>query len=199
MTSRSVEFFEKQFARQAADRDFALNPFERVVLPYLSGDVLDLGCGLGNLAVAAARNGCNVTAVDASATAVASLTARAAAQKLPIKVRAADLREIEVAGEFDCAISIGLLMFLPPESARAGVSRIQRLVKPGGLAAINVLIEGTTFTDMFDPSGYCLFGEDELPEAFRGWTTEFLKVESFPALRDTVKRFCTIVARRRNA
>lgn len=194
--NRSVDFFDQQFARQAAQGDFALNPFERAVLPFLSGNVLDLGCGLGNLAVAAARMGCCVTALDASPTAVASLTGRAALEKLPLSILEANLREIGVEGEYDCVVAIGLLMFFPPESARAGLARIQRLVTPGGLAAVNVLIEGTTFMDMFDPAGFYLFGENELPDAFLGWKTEYLKVESFPAPQNTVKRFCTIITRR---
>lgn len=191
-----MEFFDRQFARQAAKRDFALNPFELAVLPFLSGGVLDLGCGLGNLAVAAARKGCRVIALDASPNAVASLAARAALEELPIAVREADLREISVEGEYDCVVSIGLLMFFPPEAARAGLVRIQRLVRPGGLAAVTVLIEGTTFMDMFDPAGFYLFGENELLNAFQNWTTEYLKIESFPARDETIKRFCTIVARR---
>ncbi len=52
--SRSVEFFEAQFRRQIREGDFKLNPFETLALDYLRGDVLDLGCGLGNLALAAA-------------------------------------------------------------------------------------------------------------------------------------------------
>jgi len=196
MKNRSVEFFDKQFARQVGEQDFALNPFEQAVLPFLSGEVIDLGCGLGNLAVAAAKNGCRVTALDASPTAAAQLARLAAAEKLPIIAGEADLRSMDVEGEFDCVVAIGLLMFFPPAAARSGLARLQDLVRPDGLAAVNVLIQGTTFMDMFDPSGYYLFGENELPEAFVGWTTQYLKFESFAAPRDTIKRFCTLVARR---
>ena len=52
---RSVEFFDTQFQKQVAASDYALNPFERAILPYLRGEVLDLGCGLGNLSLAAAQ------------------------------------------------------------------------------------------------------------------------------------------------
>jgi tellurite methyltransferase len=68
-------------------------------------------------------------------------------------------------------------------------------VRLGGLAAVNVLIEGTTFMDMFDPAGYYLLRENELPEVFADWVTECSKFESFPAPKDTVKRFCTLIAR----
>jgi tellurite methyltransferase len=69
-TPDSVEFFETQFRRQVREADFALNPFEQLVLPYVAGNVLDLGCSLGNLSLEAARRGCSVTAIDASPTAV---------------------------------------------------------------------------------------------------------------------------------
>lgn len=62
----SVRFFDQQFRRQIGARDFALNPFEQAALPYLSGRVLDYGCGLGNLACAAAERGCSVVVLDAS-------------------------------------------------------------------------------------------------------------------------------------
>ena len=115
---------------------------------------------------------------------------------MPITVGEADLKEMDIRGEFDCVVAIGLLMFFPREVACNGLTKIKSLVKPGGLAAVNVLIEGTTFIDMFDPTGYCLFGENELLEAFAGWAMEYSKFESFRAPKDTVKRFCTLVARR---
>jgi tellurite methyltransferase len=194
--NRSVEFFDKQFARQLEARDFALNPFEGAILPLLSGDVVDLGCGLGNLALAAARKGCRVTALDASPTGIAHLERRAREEKLAITAGEADLCRMDVRGEYDCVVAIGLLMFFPPDTARESLSRLKRLVKPGGLAAVNILIEGTTYMGMFDPGGYYLFGENELAEAFTGWRTEYSKCEEFPAPEGTIKRFSTLVARR---
>jgi tellurite methyltransferase len=196
MNNRAVEFFDTQFQRQAAAGDYALNPFERAVLPFLSGDVLDLGCGLGNLAIAAARQGCRVTALDASPTAIADLVRRTAAQHLVVMAREADLRNFTVEGQFDCVVAIGLLMFFKKETARQGLSRIRELVKPGGIAAVNVLIEGTTFLGMFDPGEYYLFSENEAADFFGGWAEEYLNFETFPAPEETTKRFCTLVTRR---
>ena len=54
VNKRAIEFFDTQFQRQVNSADYALNPFEQAALPFLFGDVLDLGCGLGNLSIAAA-------------------------------------------------------------------------------------------------------------------------------------------------
>ena len=50
----SISFFERQFQEQVISGAASLNPFELDALPHLRGEVLDFGCGLGNLAVAAA-------------------------------------------------------------------------------------------------------------------------------------------------
>jgi tellurite methyltransferase len=178
------------------ESDYALNPFERAILPLLFGKVLDLGCGLGNVSVAAAQAGCVVTALDGSPTAVEDLQRRARERRLAIDARVADLREYVPGGQYDCVVAIGLLMFFPCATARAQLGRIREAVHPGGLAAINVLIEGTTYLDMFDPAGYCLFGRDELSTAFAGWETLLSRHEDFPAPGETLKRFHTLVARR---
>lgn len=198
-TNRSVDFFDRQFARQARESDYALNPFERAILPHLFGEVLDLGCGLGNLSVAAAQAGCVVTALDASASGVADLTRRTRERGLSLEARTADLRDYVPDRKYDCVVAIGLLMFFPCDVARAQLGRIREAVRAGGIAAVNVLIEGTTYMDMFDPAAFCLFGRDELTAAFSGWDTLLSRHEDFPAPGDTLKRFHTLVARRSDA
>ena len=96
---------------------------------------------------------------------------------------------------FDSIAAIGLAMFFACPDARALLARVRDAIRRGGIAAVNVLIEGTTFLGMFTPGEYCLFGEHELEQTFAGWTIEYLKFDDFPGPGDTLKRFCTIVAR----
>jgi tellurite methyltransferase len=194
--SRSIDFFEQQFRLQAERAEYALNPFERAILPYLSGKVLDLGSGLGNLALAATQAGCAVTALDGSSSGVADLARRAAEADAQIDAQIADLRHFVASRPFDCVVAIGLLMFFPCSEARAVLAQIRRAVRPGGIAAVNVLVVGTTYMAMFDPDGYYLFGRDELSEAFKAWDTILSVHEDFPAAGGALKRFHTIVARR---
>ena len=194
--NRSVQFFDQQFQRQARAADYALNPFEEAVLPHLFGEVLDLGCGLGNLSIAAALAGCRVTAIDASPAGVADLQRRAAQRQLTVNARVADVRTFAPDAEYDCIVAIGLLMFLPCPDAGALLERLREAVRPGGLAAINVLIEGTTYMEMFDPAGYCLFGRDELIARFPHWSIVLSRHDDFPAPGGTLKRFHTLIARR---
>jgi len=192
--SGSVHFFDAQFRRQAAAGEFALNPFEARALPYVAGHVLDLGCGLGNLAIAAARNGARVLALDASAAAIESLAARAGT--LPIDARVVDLSDYVPEGQFDTVVAIGLFMFFPCATARRQFGRAVAAVAPGGVLVVNVLIEGTTYMNMFDEqAGYCLFAEDEMPRALAGWQVLDDRVEEYPA-PSGVKRFGTTIARR---
>lgn len=194
--SHSVSFFDTQFQNQVRSAEYALNPFEQAILPTLHGEVLDLGCGLGNLAVAAAAKGCKVTALDASQTAVADLARRAREQHLPIEARQADLRRYAADRRYDCVVCIGLLMFFSREDALAGLAALGEMVRPGGIVAVNVLIEGTTFMAMFDPDAHHLFSEAEVRHTFQGWEVEYAQIDTFPAPNDTVKRFYTLVAKR---
>lgn len=94
-TNRGIEFFDTQFQRQIRESEFVLNPFEESVLPYMRGRVLDLGCGLGNLTVEAARRGCSVLALDATANAIERIRSVASAEGLPVEATVADLTTYE--------------------------------------------------------------------------------------------------------
>jgi len=192
----AVAFFDRQFRGQLAAGDFALNPFEQAALPFLAGDVLDLGCGLGNLALAAARGGCRVTALDGSAAAIEHLAAAAAAGDLPLVARQADFARENPAGEFDTVVAIGLLMFFPRPRSTELLAAVQNATRPGGIAVVNVLIEGTTFLDMFGGADHTLFGRDEVERAFAGWNVLASHHDGFDAPRGTRKEFATVIARK---
>lgn len=194
--NRSIAFFDRQFERQIGEAQYGLNPFERATLPHLRGEVLDLGCGLGNLSIAAAAAGARVTAIDACDNAVADLQRRARELRLPIEARSADLRQWRPERTWDAVACIGLLMFFPREAARGGLAALRDAVRPGGIAAVNVLVEGTTYLDMFDPSGYYLFEPGELARAFPGWRLVHESAETFPAPGATAKRFETLIVAR---
>lgn len=194
--SDSVKFFDTQFRKQALDRDFRLNPFEVAALPYLRGRVLDYGCGLGNLAFAAAGRGCSVLALDASPAAIAHIKQRAAAEALPVHAELADLRHYELHEEFDAVVAIGLLMFFDCPSAFRTLSRLQAHVREGGVAVVNVLVEGTTYLDMFDATGYCLFPRTELESRFAGWKIHHSEFSDFDAPGGRIKSFATVIARK---
>ena len=194
--TKSIEFFERQFRQPQTDASLTLNPFEVKALPYLHGEVLDLGSGMGNLAFAAAKQGCKVTALDASPAAVEHMRARAAQDALPVAPSRADLREYPIQDQYDCIVSIGLLMFFDCPTACRVLSELQQHVRPGGHAVVNVLIAGTTYLEMFEPEEHCLFAPFELKQRFSGWNIECHEFSEFEAPGQTLKRFATIIARK---
>jgi tellurite methyltransferase len=190
----SVEFFETQFQRQTQEHDYALNPFEVQALDYLTGTVLDLGCGLGNLSLEAGRRGHRVLAVDASPTAVGRINADAQREGLSVQAIQADLAEWTIDQSFDTIVAIGLLMFFRRERALDLLLAIQEHVNPGGRAIVNVLIDGTTYMGMFDGDSYYLFSPKEIQKQFSGWKILSSRQETFSAPEGTLKEFVTVIA-----
>lgn len=195
-TDNSIAFFDRQFRQQVENRDFQLNPFELAALPHLKGRVLDFGCGLGNLAMAAAAQGCSVLALDASPAAIGHLRQRAATAGFQIEAIEADLRDYRIDGEFDGVVSIGLLAFFDCPAAWRVLSMLQDRVRPGGIAVINTLIEGSTWLDMFGTANRCLFARNALPGRFAGWDMLHSEFRDFEAPQRTVKSFVTLIARK---
>ena len=196
---KSVEFFDQAFLHLPVASAGQLNPFEELALPYLQGEVLDFGCGMGNLAFAAASRGCTVTALDASPVAIEHILSRAASESASVLAALADLRAYPIEQEFDCVVSIGLLMFFDCLSAIQVLTELQSHVRPGGHAIVNVLVQGTTYTDMFDPLEHCLFAPLALQDSFADWHIEYAAISDFEAPHGTLKRFATVIARKPQA
>jgi tellurite methyltransferase len=196
MENHSVNFFDTQFQNQVNKGDFSLNPFEQLALPFLKGKILDLGCGLGNLSIEAARRGARVLALDGSETAIKHIRSVAATENLAIKAEIVNLLTYQISENYDVIVSIGLLMFMEKSKAYEILNNIKLHVVPGGYAIINVLIDSTTYLDMFDTNNFYLFRHNELQEQFAGWEIVESKYDNFEAPNSRIKAFTTLVARK---
>ena len=101
-------------------------------LPVYAGDrVLDVAAGSGNAALAAARRGCEVTAVDFVEALLERGRERAHAERLHVDFRFADTEELPFPdASFDVVLSTFGAMFAP-NPARAA-SEMARVCRPGG-------------------------------------------------------------------
>jgi tellurite methyltransferase len=194
--NRSIDFFDKQFEQQVRDREFRLNPFEEMALPFLRGRVLDLGCGMGNLAIEAARRGCYVLALDSSVAAIERIRQVAREEKLSMQACRTDLKRYDISEDFDVVVSIGLLMFFDCPRAYRMLGDIRNHVAEGGHAIVNVLTDGTTYLDMFDAESHCLFPRHELETRFHDWQVLVSDYRDFDAPGPSKKAFSTVIARK---
>jgi len=97
--------------------------------------VLDVAAGNGNASLAAARRGCEVTAVDYVPSLVDQLLGRAAAEGLAVDARVGDAEALDVAdGSFDAVTSIFGVMFTADQDQAA--RELVRACRPGGIIAL---------------------------------------------------------------
>ena len=109
---------------------------------------LDLGCGPGRNALAVARLGHPVVAVDGLARYIEQLQSKAASEGLPIDARVLDLRDQswELPTDFDIAVASSLIPhFRSLEDVAGFIAKVHGHLKPGGRLLINgfFMDEGT--------------------------------------------------------
>lgn len=108
-----------------------LFPFDR----FLNARVLEVGCGMGTMAMLWAQRGAAVSAVDLNPVAVEQTTNRFALLGLDGDVRQADGRSLPFSdGAFDYAWSWGVLHHSP--DLVQSVRELARVVRPGGRIAL---------------------------------------------------------------
>jgi ubiquinone/menaquinone biosynthesis C-methylase UbiE len=120
----TAPFFEN-YARVALDRA-GVGPGTRV---------LDIATGPGTLSLAAARRGCQVTAVDFAPSMLDELNALAASSGLRVESRIADGQALPFStASYDAAFSMFGLIFFPDR--HKGFEEMLRVLAPGGVGAI---------------------------------------------------------------
>jgi SAM-dependent methyltransferase len=101
-----------------------------------AGDrVLDVACGSGNAAIAAARCGCEVTGVDYVPSLLERARERAAVEGLELTLVEGDAEALPFEdGSFDAVVSVVGVMFAPDQETAA--AELLRACRPGGTIAL---------------------------------------------------------------
>lgn len=112
------------------------------MIPYFNlqpgSEVLDLMCGYGRHAIALARKGMAVTAVDNLGDYISEITEIAEKEQLPLKAKKAGVIQYDIPGNFDLAICMGnSLNFFNAEDTSKLLSNISNHLKPGGHLLVN--------------------------------------------------------------
>ncbi len=143
---------------EAADADL-IELFERLA-PDRSW-VLDIGTGLGQLAVAAAERGHQVVATDVSKRALDEAAQRT--PDLPVLWLEDDITDSRIHRQFDIAFDRGCLHVLQPDAAARYAGSVASLLRPGGL-----LLLKTHDSQEGDRHGTLPYTRAALEELFEG-------------------------------
>lgn len=129
-----IDWSDGDYARTASQ----LEPIAKAVVERLriaAGQrVLDVGCGTGNAALAAARTGADVTGVDPADGLLALARRRAQENGLDVEFLRGDAEKLPVAGAFDVVMSVFGVIFAA-DAAQATREMI-RSTRPGGTVAL---------------------------------------------------------------
>ncbi|HEX21510.1 MAG TPA: class I SAM-dependent methyltransferase, partial [Actinobacteria bacterium] len=119
------------------------------------GNFLDLGAGPGTQAIALARRGFKVTAVDISPTAVEKAKQRAGREGVSVDFRQDDIIKTKLNSGYDYIFDRGCFHVLAPENRADYVMAIRKLLRKGGflfLKTFSYKQEGKEDPYRFHPS-----------------------------------------------
>ena len=126
-----IDWSDGDYEKTALTLEPATARVMEVALPRPGERVLDIGCGTGNAALAAARLGAQVTAVDPAARLLQVARERAEREGLTLAWAQGEAGAIPAEdARFDLAVSVFAAIFAP--DAERVASELLRVVRPGG-------------------------------------------------------------------
>lgn len=145
----------------------------------ITGAVLDIGCGTGELALYLAGWGVPVLGIDRSPVAIGKARAKATARALPTRFAVADAMALDALGEtFDTVVDSGLLHVLSDGGRVALAAGLRRALRPGGRYHVLCFNEHAAAS-----MGPRLVTQGELRALFaRGWSVESITPSAFSLL-----------------
>jgi SAM-dependent methyltransferase len=147
---------------------------ELEALGGISGEVLDIGCGLGDNAIFLASRGYSVTGLDGSPAAIEHARKRASEAGVTVTFAVADATNLTgYDGQFDTVIDSGLYHCLDEEGRRAYAAGLYRATRPGARLHLYCFADGDV-NGLIAPMG--AVPESNIRETLtaNGWRITFL-------------------------
>ncbi len=132
----AVPEWDRRWAIEAGRADW-LEPEAEVIATVAANGpvtVLDIGCGVGRHALALARLGCRVTAIDGSANGLDFARSQAQAEKLDIDFRESSMLALPLPDRScDYVLAWNVIYHGDSDVVRRCIDEIRRVLKPGGI------------------------------------------------------------------
>ena len=147
---------------------------ELEALGGISGEVLDVGCGLGDNAIFLASRGHSVTGLDGSPAAIEEARRRAAEAGVTVTFDVADATDLSgYEGRFDTVVDSALYHCLDEEGQQAYIAALYRVTRPGARLHLSCFSDGNV-NGVIAPMGHV--PESNLRDTLtaNGWRIDFL-------------------------